>query len=765
MRYATLLSLILGIFLNINFTQANHVEDKTPMSPDKVNCVSAATITLLQADTCGKGGVAFVNHNGTGPLTFIWSADPTINNDTITGLNGGQIYTVQVRDTNGCLASDAIFVPFISTFEGTGFTTPDTCLNGNGTAGLLVGNITGGVPPFSYQWDANTGNQTGQIATGLSTGSYLLTITDDEGCQFNWLAIVDSTNNGFNVGFDFDNVSCFGQNDAQAVVRPRGGNSNYSISWLDSDSTVLGMDTLVTGLQQGTYFVRVEDGGGPGCIYLNSFTVTEPDTLTAGFLTTPAEGCTSPDGTLTGTALGGTQPYRYIWETGDSTRTIDSLAAGTYLLTVLDTNGCTAMINGLVTSRPGPIFTVDILQQDNCGLGEGIARVNVSQGTAPFLYDWSVNPPLFNDTSQYAYNLLRGSSYNVIVTDADSCVQIRTFDMPGNEPLSIADLSVRDSYCELNNGQASISIQGGSQPYIYSWTTNPQQSSSIAQNLGEGVYTINVRDSFNCVITDTIRVIDEPGFTLEVTHTDESCFGREDGTAEAIVSGARGNVSYTWETDPIQRGPSVSRLSEGVYNLEVIDEEGCLRRSFVVIESEDFIRANFRATPDTLDPVVLSSATFRFLNNSEGGASYFWDFGDGNQSGEFNPSHTYADTGSYFVQLKAINADSSCIDSLLLGPYVVTADGQSFAASAFTPNQDGFNDFFEIKGTSLQNFTLAIYNKWGVSIFESNDPSNSWDGNLRSGSPAPEGVYIYRLEADLPGGKKIEELGTVTLVR
>lgn len=761
MRYATLLGLFLGIFVNISLSRA-----ESPTAPTKINCVTSATITLIdEADTCGRGASAFVTHNGTGPITYIWSADPTVNNDTITGLGGGAIYTVQVRDTAGCLATDAIFVPFISTMSGQGFTIPDTCQNGVGRAFFPADSIIGGTPPYTYQWDANAGNQTSPEAVGLGAGSYLVGVTDDQGCKYNWLAVVENTNNGFDVGFDFDNVQCFGQNDGSAVVRPTGGSLSYSIRWTDSDSVLLGTDTTINGLSQGTYNIEVEDGGGPGCTYENTFIVTEPDSMTAGFLTVPAEGCTSPDGSLTGTAQGGTQPYSYLWSTGDTLQTIDGLAAGIYPLTITDVNGCSASINGLVTSKPGPIFTVDVLQEDNCGLGEGIVRINVTKGRAPITYSWSVNPPIFDKDSEYAYNVIRGSGYSVIVTDADSCVQIRTFDMPGNAPLTIASLTTEDSYCNLNNGEANLNIQGGTQPYRYSWTTNPPQAAALAQNLGEGVYSVEVRDSFDCVIRDTIRIIDEPGFTLDVNHTDETCFGKEDGTADATVSGARGNVSYTWTTEPIQRGPSITRLGEGVYNLEVQDEEGCVRKSFAVIESQDYIRANFRANPDTLSPVVLSSATFRFFNESEGGAAYVWDFGDGRRSGESNPSHTYEAAGDYYVELTAVNEDSTCLDSILLGPYVVTDDGKTYAANAFSPNQDGINDYFEIKATTLENFNLVIYNRWGVPIFETNDPSNAWDGNLRSTRPAPQGVYVYRLEADLPGGKRVEELGTLTLVR
>ncbi|MEO0898307.1 MAG: gliding motility-associated C-terminal domain-containing protein [Bacteroidota bacterium] len=765
MKYTRLLSLLIFFLAFANLHGADVLLEEE-LSPTKINCVTSANIVLLQADTCGLGGVATVTHNGTGPITFIWSADPTIDNDTITGLQGGQIYTIQVRDTNGCLASDAIFIPLVTTFTATGFTTPDTCLLGNGTAGVLISDIVGGVPPYSFQWDANADSQQTPIAVGLSEGNYLLTITDDTGCQFNYLAQVDSTANGFTVGFGSDNVSCFGDIDGSAFVNPNGGNGNYDIQWLLPDSTLLEVGTSINNLSQGNYIVIVDDGGGPGCRYIQNFTISEPDSMSAGFLSTPAVGCTSPDGSLAATVQGGTGPYNYLWQTGDTTITIDSLAAGSYQLVITDDNGCTAGINALVQSQPGPFFTVDILQQDNCGLGEGIAFVNVSVGTPPYSYQWSTNPPIFEDTSAFANGLRRGTGYNVVVTGADSCVQLASFNMPGREPLAITNVDVTNSYCDLNNGSAGVTLSGGTAPYEYTWTSSPPTFGPVATNLPEGPYTISIRDSFNCFIEQRIEVFEDPGFELEVSHTDESCFGREDGTASAVATGFRGNVTYQWTTDPPQAGSNVSRLTgNNVYSVTVTDEGGCVRSDFVSIEAASFLQSGFQGAPDTLVPTVLSSATFDFTNNSIGAESYIWDFGDGTLSTEFEPTHTYQDLGEYFVQLKAFNADESCVDSILLGPYVVVPDGIEYVANAFSPNQDGVNDFFEVRGLQLNNFQLTIYNKWGVAVFTSNNPADSWDGNLRGGGPAPEGVYIYRLEADIPGEKKVNQTGTVTLVR
>ncbi|MFC5271754.1 gliding motility-associated C-terminal domain-containing protein [Adhaeribacter terreus] len=87
-----------------------------------------------------------------------------------------------------------------------------------------------------------------------------------------------------------------------------------------------------------------------------------------------------------------------------------------------------------------------------------------------------------------------------------------------------------------------------------------------------------------------------------------------------------------------------------------------------------------------------------------------------------------------------------------------------FVPTAFSPNGDGLNDVFEVKGRFQNNFSLVILNRWGQIIFESNDPKKGWDGKM-NGKEAPIGVYAYRLTAIDETGKKYEKTGTLTLVK
>ncbi len=85
-----------------------------------------------------------------------------------------------------------------------------------------------------------------------------------------------------------------------------------------------------------------------------------------------------------------------------------------------------------------------------------------------------------------------------------------------------------------------------------------------------------------------------------------------------------------------------------------------------------------------------------------------------------------------------------------------------YVPSAFTPNDDGFNDTFGVKGEGIQNFKMLIYNRWGEVIFSTTNPGEHWDGKYKN-EPAENGTYVYEIFAK--GYGKHPKTGSVTLLR
>lgn len=87
---------------------------------------------------------------------------------------------------------------------------------------------------------------------------------------------------------------------------------------------------------------------------------------------------------------------------------------------------------------------------------------------------------------------------------------------------------------------------------------------------------------------------------------------------------------------------------------------------------------------------------------------------------------------------------------------------QLYIPNAFTPNGDGMNDQFGVKGEGIRDFQIYVYDRWGEVIFESNNPSKQWDGSYK-GQPVQEGTYVYQVFSN--GSGKRSRTGSVTLVR
>jgi gliding motility-associated-like protein len=193
--------------------------------------------------------------------------------------------------------------------------------------------------------------------------------------------------------------------------------------------------------------------------------------------------------------------------------------------------------------------------------------------------------------------------------------------------------------------------------------------------------------------------------------------------------------------------------------LSLLTDKGCKR----VLKREGLIEAfglpdpDFRfgaASSDILKPSV------EIENLTVNATSFTWNFGDGSPLLQtFSPVHEFPDTGTYFVKLYAEN-DQGCIDSIIK-MYVVDPFYTFYIPNSFTPNGDGKNDFFTIKGQFIDTYDIQIFDRWGRVIFSQvNTEGVRWDANQ-----VPDGVYIYSIKVSDVGGKEHKYKGTLSVIR
>jgi gliding motility-associated-like protein len=161
------------------------------------------------------------------------------------------------------------------------------------------------------------------------------------------------------------------------------------------------------------------------------------------------------------------------------------------------------------------------------------------------------------------------------------------------------------------------------------------------------------------------------------------------------------------------------------------------------------------------EDVTISYGAEITLAASSGLPFYSWAPGD-NLSCANCPSPVAGplETTTYIVTATDSNGCLS-VDSVTI---IVDAEGRAFVPNCFSPNGDGFNDYFRISNEGLMEFSLKIYNRWGRLLFETENPEALWDGTGKSGKPATPGTYFYILKAQSPLNN-FSETGAITLIR
>ena len=306
-------------------------------------------VVLSQSPTCTgqqNGCVTATVTGGTPVYSYSWS--PNIGNTSnICGLAAGT-YSVTVTDANGCTKSASVTVETDPAVIAVINSSSNLLCHGDNTGSAHV-NASGGTSPYSYYWSPSGG--TGATANGLAAGNYTVTVSDFYGCTatdnvtINEPAILMAS---INTSTD---VLCRGDHSGSATVTPGGGTSPYSYYWSPSGGT----GATANGLAAGNYTVTVSDFNG--CTATDNVTINEPASAISILSTSSTPSCSdnNNNGTVTVSASGGTGTLTYSWSPATGTcptcTTMTDLSAGTYTVTVVDANGCTATANAIVSAE------------------------------------------------------------------------------------------------------------------------------------------------------------------------------------------------------------------------------------------------------------------------------------------------------------------------------------------------------------------------------------------------------------------------------
>ncbi len=716
--------------------------------------LNATALNMVSCYGGNNGNAEAVVSGGIAPYTYAWSNGAT--GAQVGGLTAGS-YSVSITDLNGCtsLQSTIISEPpaLVSTQAAL---TMVSCFGG--TNGAAAFSVTGGTAPYQYNW--SNGSATPAV-NGLSAGSYMLTITDNNGCNTSsGVTITQPAALAFNTPV-VTHVLCFNGNNGEISVSNYGGVAPYSYQWSNG-----GTNNSLNNLVAGSYTVTVSDANA--CTHSRVVLVSQPDAISIQSTVNPIPCFGMSTAAITVITSGGVAPYVYAWNTGSVSNSISSLPTGIYSVSITDAHNCT--FDTVYTITQPTALQASVVFPDTICIGQAAQlSATVSGGTPSYSYQWSTS----DTSSSISVNPAFTSNYGLTVTDANGCDRvISTIPVPVYPALSLSISASEDSICEGESTVLTAYAGGGNGgPYTYTWNANPLPGNTFTSTPDSSfLYMVSVSDA--CTVTEPQAqqyVVVHP--LPLVNFTPLKAEGCNPVTVQFVstTQTTSGSV-YSWDFGDNSQaaGGSVSHTytQDGSYDvyLHVIDKYGCenaLTQNNVVTVYPLPV-AFFNSDPQEvsiLHPIV------QFINGSTGAISAHWDFGDGTANTyDWSPEHIFGDTGRYKVELIAIS-NEGCVDTFY-NEIIVKGETTFYVPNGFTPNGDGDNESFTGYGIGVERADFFIYDRWGKLVFQSNSLEKGWNGRYQNnGDECPEGTYVYlfKIFNGLPAPQ--EYSGRVTLVR
>ncbi|MDO9187824.1 MAG: PKD domain-containing protein [Bacteroidia bacterium] len=506
---------------------------------------------------------------------------------------------------------------------------------------------------------------------------------------------------------------------ANSITESPSATTSYTVTW-------------TSGGCSGTAVATVTVGGALA-ITVNSETI-----------------CTGQSATLS--ASGGTT---YLWSTGAATNSITESPTATTSYTVTGTSGgCSGTAVATITVGNNLAITVN-----STSICAGQTATLTVSGATTYLWSTGSTDNSITDTP------LTTTSYTVTGTSGGCSGNTIAIVTVGDA------LAISVNSATICSGETATLSASGAVTYLWSngsdtdlITDTPTTTTSYTVTgtsggcLGSAIATVTVNALPEIVFNADIISGCEP---FCVTFTD--------------ASNSIGSNITSWNWDFGDGGISVDQHPQHCFDIQgqysitlaIATSNGCSATftNVNLITLDPFPVAQFTAPLS----VGILEANISFTDNSTGASSWSWDFGDAqdtlnNASSLTDPSHAYAEAGTYCVTL-AISNNAGCVDTNQLC-FVINPEITFYIPNSFSPNGDGINDEFYVKGENIFEFEMSIYDRWGDRIFATKDINERWNGKANKGTKiALQDVYVYVVTFTDNKNESYHYTGNVTIVR
>ncbi len=581
------------------------------------------------------GAIGITVKGGVTPYSYAWSNGETGKN--ISNLKKGN-YSVKVTDANGCSSSFARTITepekLVKSLEAI---TNILCYGD--TKGAVSIKVSGGVQPYSYRW---SNGATSQNIVNVKAGNYSVFIRDANGCTDSLSAKVDQ-NQLLNSSAAITHIKCNSDKTGMIGLTVEGGVGPYVYNWSNGSTT-----KDLNNIPAGNYSVTITDA--KGCVRIQEAQVSEPPKF---FVSLASETDILCNGESTGNinirANGGVHPYKFKWSNNDTTQNLKNIAAGKYVLTATDVNGCIQSVTTTLT-QPSPIVysvksVTNLLCNDDRG---GAIDVVVSGGVGPFEYKWN------NGASTQDLSGIPAGTYQLQLRDANGCIKTLETQVTQPEVLSLELDSVRHILCfGESKGSVNIKVKGGTKPYKYSWS-NGAVTQNIA-NVSAGNYSVTVTDANGCSETIFTSVKQPDALVAKVDQIRQlACFGDKNGSVTLSVNGGVKPYQYKWSNGSTTQ--DLSNLAAGTYTVTISDANGCSQNLTAVITQPVKLVSSLTHTSHV--SCYGASDGLVDITVVGGTAPYAYQWSNDISTQDLN----YVRAGNYSVKIKDARG---CTDSLL----------------------------------------------------------------------------------------------------
>lgn len=613
----------------------------------------------------------------------------------------------------------------------------------------------------SYLWSTGATTQSMAIQNGTVGSQYQCTMTSVTGCTITLTTVLTTT----------VIASAYGQNNV----------CSNPVQFFDQSSVVSGSpiihwlwdfgDGVTSNAQNpvhayastGTYNVSLIVTNGGGCKDTVVQSVLINPVLAGNFTASMVcPGSVTDFTDLSTSQSGGIVAWN--WSFGDGTPN-DSTAnpshiyqvSGSYPVTlvVTDSIGCSDTLLKSVSTLPSPVSGFDY---PTVCTKETVIFTDTSKAIGSLLADWEWNfgdgTPLVTGTSTPSHSFAHSGTFNAIlvVTDTVGCTDTSSA-MITVDPLPAVVFSA-DTVC-MGSMSVFRNLSYISSGSIIGWDWDFGDTAASALSWPVHVYSSSGTFPVSLTATSDKGCVDSAFSTAHVWRLPSPDFMVSDSagcrTHEVLfsdLSTSQDGTIKSWLWDFGNGTATTSPFTEtkyktaGLYDvkLSVTTSLGCVNDT----AKDDFVTVFELPSPDfyyTPDEPTMFVSNVSFIDKSVNAAHWWWDFGDSSTSVLQFPDHFYRQTGNYIVKLVVESADG-CLDSTWR-QLEVTDSYAFWIPNAFSPDNDGLNDVFMVKGFGYSDLSLSIFNRLGDRIYFSN--SNGWDGNY-NGQEAPVGVYVYQVK-------------------